>query len=295
MENNQLSLTESQTSGTSENTTSSQTNLLQTYIKAHEMQSSSQSSEELTRSGKHDASGHCQQIVHVPAHTRQGHPVAAYDRLCGQKHTAKEAEQKNQEEAEEKDVQEQLLNKSADFIGNHEEFISHPYFDTNGNLTIGYGTVIYNKEEFVSLNLQDKGIALTKTQKEINYETAMSFKEKYSANVFAKKQENMKSLGRISETDARLMLENHIQNISIPNIKNTLEKDGINFDDLKTSVKIALIDLDYNTGSVLGFPNLRGALKNNDYVTMAKESHRYQVGNHRNKQVYDLIINALHN
>ena len=67
------------------------TNLLQAYIQSRESQKASQSTEEVTRSGKHDASGHCQQVVHVPAHTRQGHPVAAYDRLCGQKHTVKEA------------------------------------------------------------------------------------------------------------------------------------------------------------------------------------------------------------
>ncbi len=91
MENNQ----------SSENTTPSQTNLLQAYIQSHESQKPSQTTEEVTRTGKHDASGHCGQKVHVPAHTRKGHPVAAYDRLCGQKHTAKEAAEKNQEEAKE--------------------------------------------------------------------------------------------------------------------------------------------------------------------------------------------------
>ena len=279
MENNQ----------SSENTTPSQTTLLQAYIQSYE------SPEEVTRTGKHDASGHCGQKVHVPAHTRKGHPVAAYDRLCGQKHTAKEAAEKNQEETKEKDTPEQLLNKSADFVGSHEEFISHPYFDTKGNLTIGYGTVVHNKKEFVSLNLQNKGVGLTKTQKEVNYEIAMSFREQYSKNISAQRQSNMKLLGQISETDARLMLENHIQNHSIPNIKNILKNDGINFDDLETSVKIALIDLDYNTGSILGFPHLREALQNNDYTAMAEESHRYQVGNNRNQQVYNLIIKALCN
>ena len=101
----------------------------------------------------------------------------------------------------------------------------------------------------------------------------------------------MHLLGQISETDARLMLENYIQNTSIPNIKNVLKNDGINFDDLNISVKIALIDLDYNTGSILGFPNMRVALKNKDYETAAEETHR-TVNENRNKATYNLIMKA---
>lgn len=110
---NQSSSTESLSSGTSENTTSTQANLLQAYIQSHESQKHSQPTEEVTRTGKHDTSGHCQQVVHVPAHTRQGHPVAAYDRLCGQKHTVKEAAEKNQEEAEEKENKSQSTENNS--------------------------------------------------------------------------------------------------------------------------------------------------------------------------------------
>ena len=43
----------------------------------------------------HDTSGHCQKIIHVPAHSREGKPVNAYDRICGRDHDEKEAQQKN--------------------------------------------------------------------------------------------------------------------------------------------------------------------------------------------------------
>ena len=99
MENNQDQSNTQQVSGTSENViTTPQTNLLQTYIQSHENTNNPKTSEEVTRTGKHDASGHCQQVVHVSSHTRNGHQVNAYDRLCGQNHTKKEAEEKNQEE-----------------------------------------------------------------------------------------------------------------------------------------------------------------------------------------------------
>ena len=44
----------------------------------------------------HDTSGHCQKIIHVPAHSREGKPVNAYDRICGRDHDEKEAQQENQ-------------------------------------------------------------------------------------------------------------------------------------------------------------------------------------------------------
>ena len=94
MTDNKISLNEPQ-----ENVVSSK-NLLQFYLNSKET-SVPLKSDETTHAGKHDASGHCQQVVHVSAHTREGRPVSAYDRLCGQKHTAKEAVEKNQEEVEE--------------------------------------------------------------------------------------------------------------------------------------------------------------------------------------------------
>lgn len=55
---NQSSSTESQSSETSENTTSPQINLLQAYIQSHDRQKPSQPTENMTYTGKHDASGH---------------------------------------------------------------------------------------------------------------------------------------------------------------------------------------------------------------------------------------------
>lgn len=153
---NQSSSTESQSSGTPETTTSSQTNLLQTYIQSHESQKPSQPTEEVAHTGKHDASGHCQQVVYVPAHTRQGHPVSAYDRLCGQKHTAKEAAEKNQEES----IQENVNRSSWDQLITTKEN-QYLLFDgkkltlyENGNLEKSWNAVS-GKTGFQHPNYQD--------------------------------------------------------------------------------------------------------------------------------------------
>ena len=46
----------------------------------------------------HDTSGHCQKLIHVPGHMRKGKHVKPYNRICGQDHDEKEAQQKNREE-----------------------------------------------------------------------------------------------------------------------------------------------------------------------------------------------------
>ena len=73
------------------------TNLLKRYIQDKENTDTKQDGKNNTKE-KHDSSGNCQRLVHVPAHMRDGKWVEAYNRICGQKHTAKEAAEKNQEE-----------------------------------------------------------------------------------------------------------------------------------------------------------------------------------------------------
>ena len=175
----------------------------------------------------HDTSGHCQKMIHVPAHSREGKPVNAYERICGRDHDEKEAQQKNQAEKNENNVKlttEQLAKKAFEFMQSHEGGILYPYFDSKGNLTVGYGTRIYNQAQYAAMDWKINNISLTKTQKEVNYEKAMAFKSEYGHNRTAKSQEKMQLLGKISKSDARFMAEQHIQKEFIPTIRNDLAK-----------------------------------------------------------------------
>lgn len=301
---NQSSSTESQSSETSENTTSPQINLLQAYIQSHDSQKASQPTEKMTYTGKHDASGHCQQVVHVPAHTRQGYPVAAYDRLCGQKHTVKEAAEKNQEEAEENKEQKtsnqkmtekyvNLINEYWPHLKQNEGFAEEAYLDTLGNITIGPGRMINNESDFVALPLEVNGRPATIAEKKAEYIRLSGFKERgaygkdYGFWKFQQKNESKKL--RLPETVMVDMAMEHLEwDLG------QLETKFPEFETYPRSLQMGLLDMQYNMGgnfTVEKWPSFHEGLKNKDITKMAEQSHRYQVGEDRNNWIRDTLLN----
>ena len=299
---NQSSSTESQLSGTSENTTSSQTNLLQAYIQSHESQKPSQTTEEVTRTGKHDASGHCGQKVHVPAHTRKGHPVAAYDRLCGQKHTAKEAAQKNQEETEENKEQKtsnqkmtkkyvNLINEYWPHLKQNEGFKEEAYLDTLGNITIGPGRMIKNEDDFVALPLKVNGRPATIEEKKAEYVRLSGFKERgeYGKNYgFWKFQQK-------NESKKLKLPETVVVDMAMEHLEWDLRQLETKFPDFETyprSLQMVLLDMQYNMGynfSDEKWHYFHNGLKNKDISQMIEHVNRPQVGQNRNDWSRDML------
>lgn len=301
---NQSSSTESQSSETSENTTSPQINLLQAYIQSHDRQKASQPTEKMTYTGKHDASGHCQQVVHVSAHTRQGHPVAAYDRLCGQKHTAKEAAEKNQEEAEKnkelKTSNQKMTEKYVNLINEYwphlkqnEGFTEEAYLDTFGNITIGPGRMINNESDFVALPLEVNGRPATIAEKKAEYIRLSGFKERgaygkdYGFWKFQQKNESKKL--RLPETVMVDMAMEHLEwDLG------QLETKFPEFETYPRSLQMGLLDMQYNMGgnfTVEKWPSFHEGLRNKDITKMTEQSHRYQVGEDRNNWIHDTLLN----
>lgn len=272
--------------------------------------------------GKHDLSGDCQYRFHVRSHLREGRRVSSYERRCGQDHSPEEAERLNREGKPNKqsDTKEQskcktklngiflkkndntsfeddnvsgnaVIRRSIDFIAPYEGFVDYAYFDSNGNLTTGYGTLIPNKEAYTGMNWQKQGHCLTNTQKEVNYDKIMDLKDEYGSNRIADSQTKMKEFGFIPETDLRIMAEDHIQNKTIPSLQKTLARDGVQFNQLPPSVQMALIDIEYNTGNFKSFSKMREAIQKMDFETMIKESHRrFPVSEKRNNAVRRLIL-----
>ena len=299
MENNSSS-TESQSSGTSENTTSTQANLLQAYIQSHESQKPSQSTEEVTRTGKHDASGHCQQVVHVPAHTRQGHPVGAYDRLCGQKHTVKEAAEKNQEEAEEKENKSQSTenNSSENMREKYNELIKEycphlkenegmkecAYLDTEGKITTGMGLYIPDEKSFTSLPWQYQGKEATFEQKVAEYQRLEAFQKngQFGQNYRAEhyKQINPQKELTLSE---HFMIDKTMEHLE--GDLRILETKYPEFETYPRTVQMVLLDMRYNMGGNFNADRwhyFHEGLKNKDISQMIKHVNRPQVSKNRN-------------
>ena len=306
---NQSSSTESLSSGTSENTTSTQANLLQAYIQSHESQKPSQSTEEVTHTGKHDAFGHCQQVVHVPAHLRKGHPVGAYDRLCGQKHTAKEAAEKNQEEAEEKENKNQtsennpsenarekyneLIKEYWPHLKENEGMKEFAYLDTNGKITTGMGLYIPDEKSFTSLPWQYQGKEATFEQKVAEYQRLEAFQKngQFGKNYLADDF-------RLKNTSKELTLSDHfIIDKAMEHLEGDLrilETKYPEFENYPMSLQMALLDMQYNMGGNFSsekWPSFHEGLRNKDITKMAEQSHRYQVGEDRNNWIQDTLLN----
>ena len=306
MENQSSSSNEPSVTSSQESVTPS-TNLLQAYIQSRESQKASQSTEEVTRLGKHDASGHCQQVVHVPAHTRQGHPVAAYDRICGQKHTAKEAAQKNQEEAEENKEQKSESRSSENMREKYNELIKaywphlaenegyerHAYLDTEGKITAGMGLYIPDEKSFTSLPWQYQGKEATFEQKVAEYQRLEAFQKsgQFGRNYLADDF-------RLKDPSKELTLSDHfIIDKTMEHLEGdlkVLETKYPEFENYPMSLQVTLLDMQYNMGgnfTVEKWPSFHEGLRNKDITKMAEQSHRYQVGEARNNWIREILLN----
>ncbi len=246
----------------------------------------------------HDTSGHCQKIIHVPGHKRNSKRIKPYDRICGRDHDEKEAEQENAKEDNNAEMStsandDQLVKDAFEFINDGEGYVEHAYFDAAGNLTAGFGIMIDSKAEYMGMDWKANGVSLTDTQKDVNYGIAMSLKSEYGNNMKAGAQEKMKELGTLDKSEARRMAEEHIREVTLPGIRETLSKQGTRFDDLPHSLKIALTDIGYNVGSLNGFPNMLDGIRTGDFGKIERESHRKEpVNNERNEKTAERIRQA---
>lgn len=191
-----------------------------------------------------------------------------------------------------------LVNESFDLIkseGYGEGFAPQAYFDSKGNLTTGYGTKIDTKEKYCAINWKANGRSLTQTQKEVNYEKTMALKNKYSSNMLASSQHDLKVLGAIDKAEAEYHARVHIKENSLKEIKQSFKNAGIDFDSFPPSTRVALIDIHYNSGGVNKgkWPQMMEALQKYDLDSVAKRSNRgAPISKERNNEIARLIIHG---
>jgi len=185
-------------------------------------------------------------------------------------------------------------------LPNYEGYIKHLYIDTLGNVTVGVGHLLPNKN-FVS------GITLYKSQGKVLTQPAtlqekMDEYEKvrklpWGRTITAKSFKKHTTLV-MKPSDIDFLTNKHIDNFYI-NLKNiiTIENGYPNkFDNLKSNLQLALFDMIFNLGApkfVSKFPKFHTAFKASDYKKMAKESHRSDIDNDRNDYVRDLLLSLI--
>lgn len=181
-------------------------------------------------------------------------------------------------------------------IDKFEGIFLHPYLDTKGNLTIGYGQNIQSAAAFAQVrfqgdaNISDTRISLMeKRAKFMN--TAANWKTIRQKNGHSTKIFNVTATGqkdifgsvRITKAEAKRLLKNHLAAI-LPVLENNLKSQKLDLYALPIMAQVVLLDIHYNTGNTAPakWPALYQALKAGDWEKAARESARKDVQSARN-------------
>lgn len=187
-----------------------------------------------------------------------------------------------------KDMKDVLTQDFKQKVLMFEGFKLNFYLDSKGILTVGIGQNVNNFNNFKNLNIVDKqtGDRLNLSQKAELYSQIM---EDISANVF--KEKNYSGL-EISKDD----IYNQF-NETLEKSYKELEQKIENFNSFPTTVKQALVDMQFNIGdkkfSNENWPKLFKAIDNHDWQTAAKEaSQRKDVQKSRREWTYKMFMSA---
>ncbi len=180
---------------------------------------------------------------------------------------------------------EALLLKVKENLERFEGKVNHPYLDSKGLMTIGYGTNIDKYDDFKAVNFLS--VKNPEQQKKDVYNKLKEMSESitnYSARAF----EDMSNL-RISDDEAWRLSKNHIQN----DLKYLREKFA-DFDTFPEPLREVLIDIKYNTGNLAEekWPNLYSAIKRKDVLGengILKNILRKNIQEERNRWAEDKI------
>jgi GH24 family phage-related lysozyme (muramidase) len=173
------------------------------------------------------------------------------------------------------------------YITDGESPVPYPYLDIKGNLTIGKGFKIETEDAFAQLNLEvlEGGVLAAATQSQIRRayrQMQTRFKalgggaKKPPPGVFNRRATDYESVTNIRMSAASMdaMLD---REIATRTHKIRAQVGDSAWNTLTRAQQIAIIDIDYNTGSggLAGFPGLRRAIRNGDAQAMAHESLLY--------------------
>ena len=178
----------------------------------------------------------------------------------------------------------------------YEGHINHLYLDTKGKVTVGVGHLIANRNAVSGVTLykvKNKLLTQPATLQEKMTEYANIAKLPWGKRYGAESFESHTTL-KMKDFDIKFLLNKHIDSFYLE-LKNIYKKDkGFtkNFDDFDSKVQLALFDMIFNLGAtklVNSFPNFNGAIKNDNFKQAAKQSHRLDISEARNKYVEKLL------
>jgi len=191
---------------------------------------------------------------------------------------------------------EDLYDRIRQNIKKYEDVKYHPYPDTKGYITTGYGANIDKYDDFDKVNFSVNGKPASEQVKRESYDklkkmaTAVDQNgQRLFQNYKADFYKNATPL-RISEDEALNLAQIHMTN-DLAHVR----KEFSDFDSFPMPLKEALLDIQYNVKGGLtqkDWPNLYQAIQNKDVFGengILKNIHRKDVGQERNDWIEELI------
>lgn len=192
----------------------------------------------------------------------------------------------NDEDNKDERIKKEIMERNANDIQKFEGKTNHIYCDTSGNLTVGIGANVNNKDIFMKVNWRDEnGKLMNDEEKAAAYGKICKDKgEMKDFNIAASKYKEKWSI-RIDNEEADRLMREHMSD-DIDDLRKICERLGKDFDALPPSLQDVMLDMRYNMGNNFNedkWEDLFDALIINDYEGAAKEVHRkYPISKERN-------------
>lgn len=184
-----------------------------------------------------------------------------------------------------------LTTKLKKQITLYEGNVSHMYLDSKGYVTIGIGSLIPSLKAAQKLPFVHSKTHKNANASEIKTEFQNIKKLKPNEHSTYYKKHTKLILSQINITK--------LFNLQVKTFHGELLRLYINFKSYPIEVKLALFDMIYNLGLTRlkrEFPKFNSAIKQKDWLTAAKESHRKPpVKSQRNNYVKRLFLRAANN
>lgn len=189
-----------------------------------------------------------------------------------------------------------LLQKAANEITINEDSVRYAYADTKGNITVGKGILINNREEMKNINMIKDGRPATDEEKMAEYDRVKAQAEDFKRqnpsndpnrpyNFVAKNYRQDDSL-LIPQDEINRLNSNHMRK-DLAAIRQRFPE----FDSYSERRKLVIMDMQYNHGGFGKFPIFTQAVKNGFWDIAAKHSESGDIPDWRNKWRYDGLLN----
>lgn len=183
------------------------------------------------------------------------------------------------------------------------EGLSHNmYADSEGNVTVGIGTLLSTPEAAMKLGFKNRRVTRAHGDELVGYSPASGddIRSNYQMvkNVFNDK--SMKYRQKVAEWSGSPMVltDSEIGSLAAKHINRdraSLQGLYAGFDSFPQSAKVALHDMAYNMGIAKlrnSFPSFNDAVNRRDWATAAAESHRKGISDDRNNATRNQLLHA---